>query len=97
MIESCGVVLSRTDPSLIQHYPNFNARLRDSLHELVGGEVEKKVEIGLAKDGSGVGGTSFAHGYVSWLTRTSDQPLCALCRPPSKDIRCSTDRSKRSV
>ncbi|KAI0751253.1 hypothetical protein C8Q80DRAFT_1098424 [Daedaleopsis nitida] len=43
------------DGSLIQHYPNFNARLRDSLRELVGDEVEKKVEIGLAKDGSGVG------------------------------------------
>ena len=44
--------------SLIQHYPNFNARVRDSLRELVGEEVEKKVEIGLAKDGSGVGGAS---------------------------------------
>ncbi|KAH9942994.1 hexokinase [Epithele typhae] len=43
------------DGSLIQHYPNFNARVRDSLRELVGEEVEKKVEIGLAKDGSGVG------------------------------------------
>ncbi|KAI0637701.1 hexokinase [Trametes polyzona] len=43
------------DGSLIQHYPNFNARLRDSLRELVGEEVEKKVDIGLAKDGSGVG------------------------------------------
>ncbi|TFK83345.1 hypothetical protein K466DRAFT_665894 [Polyporus arcularius HHB13444] len=43
------------DGSLIQHYPNFNARLRDSLRELVGAEVETKVEIGLAKDGSGVG------------------------------------------
>ncbi|KAM5532707.1 hypothetical protein V8D89_013599 [Ganoderma adspersum] len=43
------------DGSLIQHYPNFNTRLRDSLGELVGEEVEKKVEIGLAKDGSGVG------------------------------------------
>ena len=42
--------------SLIQHYPNFNARVRDSLRELVGEEVEAKVEIGLAKDGSGVGG-----------------------------------------
>ena len=42
--------------SLIQHYPNFNARVRDSLRELVGAEVEEKVEIGLAKDGSGVGG-----------------------------------------
>ncbi|RPD62046.1 hypothetical protein L226DRAFT_77182 [Lentinus tigrinus ALCF2SS1-7] len=43
------------DGSLIQHYPNFNARLRESLRELVGDEVEAKVEIGLAKDGSGVG------------------------------------------
>ncbi|OJT13179.1 Glucokinase [Trametes pubescens] len=43
------------DGSLIQHYPNFNARLRESLRELVGLEVEKKVDIGLAKDGSGVG------------------------------------------
>ncbi|KAH9894156.1 hexokinase [Cubamyces lactineus] len=43
------------DGSLIQHYPNFNARLRDSLRELVGEEVERKVDIGLAKDGSGVG------------------------------------------
>ena len=46
--------------SLIQHYPNFNARVRDSLRELVGEEVEKRVEIGLAKDGSGVGGTSIS-------------------------------------
>ncbi|KAI0723500.1 hexokinase [Earliella scabrosa] len=43
------------DGSLIQHYPNFNARLRDSVRELVGKEVEEKLEIGLAKDGSGVG------------------------------------------
>ena len=46
--------------SLIQHYPNFNAHVRDSLRELVGEEVEKKVDIGLAKDGSGVGG-AFIH------------------------------------
>ncbi|KAI0773802.1 hexokinase [Fomes fomentarius] len=43
------------DGSLIQHYPNFNVRLRDSVRELVGEEVENKLEIGLAKDGSGVG------------------------------------------
>ena len=44
--------------SLIQFYPNFEARLRESLRGIVGEEVEKKVEIGLAKDGSGVGGES---------------------------------------
>lgn len=42
--------------SLIQHYPNFEKMMRESLKELVGEDVEKKVEIGLAKDGSGVGG-----------------------------------------
>ncbi|KAI0959286.1 hypothetical protein AcW1_004152 [Taiwanofungus camphoratus] len=46
------------DGSLIQHYPNFNTHLRDSLRSLVGEEVEKRVEIGLAKDGSGVGGNA---------------------------------------
>lgn len=43
--------------SLIQHYPNFQARLRLSLRALVGEPVEKRVEIDLAKDGSGAGGT----------------------------------------
>ena len=47
--------------SLIQHYPNFNARMRDSVRELVGKEVEEKLEIGLAKDGSGVGGECKHH------------------------------------
>jgi hexokinase len=41
---------------LIEHYPNFERILRESLRALVGVEIEKKVDIGLAKDGSGVGG-----------------------------------------
>ncbi|KAF8227978.1 hypothetical protein L208DRAFT_271104 [Tricholoma matsutake] len=43
------------DGSLIEHYPNFERTLRQSLRALVGEEVEKRVDIGLAKDGSGVG------------------------------------------
>ncbi|KAF8204848.1 hexokinase [Pholiota molesta] len=43
------------DGSLIEHYPNFQTILRESLQTLVGEEVEQRVEIGLAKDGSGVG------------------------------------------
>ncbi|KAH8105509.1 hexokinase [Cristinia sonorae] len=43
------------DGSLIEHYPNFNARLRESVRTLIGEEVEKKIELGMAKDGSGVG------------------------------------------
>jgi hexokinase len=48
-------VLTKT-LSLIQHYPNFENVVRESLKDIVGDEVEKRVEIGLAKDGSGVGG-----------------------------------------
>ncbi|KAL5508092.1 hypothetical protein ACEPAH_5710 [Sanghuangporus vaninii] len=43
------------DGSLIQFYPDFEPRLRDSLRILVGEDAERKTEIGLAKDGSGVG------------------------------------------
>ncbi|KAH8986337.1 hypothetical protein EDB92DRAFT_1879806 [Lactarius akahatsu] len=43
------------DGSLYQHYPGFEERMREALRILLGPEVEKRVEIGLAKDGSGVG------------------------------------------
>ena len=42
--------------SLYQHYPGFEERMREALRILLGEEVEKRVEMGLAKDGSGVGG-----------------------------------------
>ena len=42
--------------SLIQFYPHFEERLRDALQAIVGEEAEARVDIGLAKDGSGVGG-----------------------------------------
>ncbi|GJE84777.1 hexokinase [Phanerochaete sordida] len=48
-------VVIGVDGSLIEHYPNFNAHLRESLRALVGEEVESRVDIGMAKDGSGVG------------------------------------------
>ncbi|KAI0052574.1 hypothetical protein FA95DRAFT_1553239 [Auriscalpium vulgare] len=57
------------DGSLIQHYPRFEARLRESLRVLVGADVEKRVEIGLAKDGSGVGAALCA------LIATKQSPL----------------------
>ncbi|KAF7354987.1 Phosphotransferase [Mycena sanguinolenta] len=43
------------DGSLIEFYPHFEDTLRESLRILVGEEVEKRVNIGMAKDGSGVG------------------------------------------
>lgn len=42
--------------SLVEHYPHFERILRESLRLLVGEDVEGRVDIGLAKDGSGVGG-----------------------------------------
>ncbi|KAF8631138.1 hypothetical protein AX15_002484 [Amanita polypyramis BW_CC] len=50
-----GRYIIGVDGSLIQHYPNFEKILRGSLRMLVGEDVERKVDIGLAKDGSGVG------------------------------------------
>ncbi|KAG6896677.1 hypothetical protein C0992_006750 [Termitomyces sp. T32_za158] len=43
------------DGSLIEHYPNYERTLRESLRSLVGEGIEKRVDIGMAKDGSGVG------------------------------------------
>ncbi|KAK4704421.1 hexokinase, partial [Phenoliferia sp. Uapishka_3] len=43
------------DGSLVEFYPRFEERVRAAMLELLGPEVEKRVEIGLAKDGSGVG------------------------------------------
>jgi hexokinase len=44
------------DGSLVEHYPGFMDTMRESLSGLVGEEVESKVDFGMAKDGSGVGG-----------------------------------------
>ncbi|EST04782.1 Hexokinase, C-terminal [Kalmanozyma brasiliensis GHG001] len=43
------------DGSVIEYYPHFEERMRGALRELIGEEGEKRVKIGLAKDGSGVG------------------------------------------
>lgn len=40
---------------MIEKYPEFEKDLRESLRVVVGEDVEKRVDIGLAKDGSGVG------------------------------------------
>ena len=42
--------------SLYQHYPGFEDHMREALRLLLGEEVEKLVVMGLAKDGSEVGG-----------------------------------------
>ncbi|KAF8556239.1 hypothetical protein OG21DRAFT_1506676 [Imleria badia] len=43
------------DGSLVEFYPRFESTMRETLRALVGAEVESRVDIGLAKDGSGAG------------------------------------------
>jgi hexokinase len=65
------------DGSLIQFYPNFEVHLREGLRALVGTEVEKVIEIGMAKDGSGVGGKlTTSSCFVEQSTHYS--PSCPL-------------------
>ena len=65
-------LLNTSDCSLIQFYPNFEDQLRDSLRHLVGKKVEEAVEIGMARDGSGVGGKPIS---FSSLRRTILKPF----------------------
>ena len=44
--------------SLYQHYLGIEERMGEALRIFLGEEVEKRVEMGLAKNGSGVGGAS---------------------------------------
>jgi len=60
------------DGSLVEHYPNFERTLRESLRALVGEQVEQRVDIGMAKDGSGVGAALCA---LQALKQSSDHVL----------------------
>jgi hexokinase len=46
--------------SVAEFLPGFEGRVRDALKVLLGEDGAKRVRIGLAKDGSGVGGESLA-------------------------------------
>lgn len=50
------------DGSLVEFYPNFEDHIREALREIegIGEKGEKKVRIGIAKDGSGVGAALIA-------------------------------------
>ncbi|KAA1466029.1 hexokinase [Dentipellis sp. KUC8613] len=53
--EGEGPIAVGVDGSLIQFYPRFEETMREALRLLVGETIEKRIDIGLAKDGSGVG------------------------------------------
>ncbi|KAI5284425.1 glucokinase, partial [Ascosphaera acerosa] len=45
------------DGSLVEHYPNYEAMIRTAMREVpeIGADGERRVTVGVAKDGSGVG------------------------------------------
>ncbi|KAF8324483.1 hexokinase-domain-containing protein [Cantharellus anzutake] len=66
------------DGSVAEHYPQFEERARVALTTVLGKEVEQRIKIGLAKDGSGVGAALCA------LQATKDkasQPALTQSRP----------------
>lgn len=62
MLETEDLIDVGVDGSLIEFYPNFEGHLRDALREVpdVGPTGEKKIRIGISKDGSGVGAALIA-------------------------------------
>jgi hypothetical protein len=48
--------LRRGKRSVAEFLPNFETNVRKALRELLGEEGEKRIKMGMAKDGSGVGG-----------------------------------------
>ncbi|OHE97737.1 hexokinase [Colletotrichum orchidophilum] len=55
------------DGSLIEHFPNFEDHLREALREIpeIGAVGDKRIKIGMARDGSGVGAA-----LIAWAART---------------------------
>ena len=50
------------DGSVVEYYPGFEKYMREALRDIpeIGPEGEKKIRIGIAKDGSGVGAALIA-------------------------------------
>jgi len=57
-----GPVDIGVDGSLVEFYPNFEEYIREALREVpqIGPQGEKRIRIGIAKDGSGVGAALIA-------------------------------------
>ncbi|KAF8313046.1 hypothetical protein DL93DRAFT_2059334 [Clavulina sp. PMI_390] len=51
-----GDIQVGVDGSVVEHYPHFEERVRIALKAMLGPEIESRIKIGMAKDGSGVGG-----------------------------------------
>ncbi|KAG9317153.1 hexokinase [Chiua virens] len=69
------------DGSLVEHYPRFQSMMRESLRALVGSEIESRVDIGLAKDGSGAGAALCA--LVAQKQNAAKEAQGAYCQDPA--------------
>jgi hexokinase len=60
--EELNVIDIGVDGSVVEHYPGFEALMRGALREVeeLGEEGEKRIRMGVAKDGSGVGAALIA-------------------------------------
>jgi len=61
-LETEGLADIGVDGSLVEYYPGFEDYIREAFREIegIGPEGEKKIRIGLAKDGSGLGAALIA-------------------------------------
>jgi hexokinase len=61
-LKTDDVVDIGVDGSLVEFYPGFEDMIREAFREIegIGEEGEKKIRIGIAKDGSGVGAALIA-------------------------------------
>lgn len=97
-----GELASQTEVySLIQFYPHFERTLRESLRVLVGEDVEKRVDIGMAKDGSGVGGMTSSILCPLLQLTNFPQPHCAPYKLSNNSVylqsRCNKRKSLGSL
>jgi len=53
--KTTGDIEIGVDGSMAEHYPHFEERVRGALRTVLGHEIEERIKIGMAKDGSGVG------------------------------------------
>ena len=67
------LTITRADTfrSVAEFLPNFESRVRDALRLILGDVGEKRISLGLAKDGSGIGGEFIASGANSKLISCS--------------------------
>ena len=74
-LETDDVIDVGVDGSLVEYYPNFEEMIREALREIpeIGPMGERKIQIGIAKDGSGVGAALIAWSAAQRYTGSSEE------------------------